>query len=206
MNRALFAAFQAHPGMEDPLDPALASMIRNLEAKTGRSLDAWMALVRECGVEKHGGQVKFLKEEHGLTHGYANTVVLLARDGLPGSVAGGEEAEVSLFAGKKEGLRPTYDALRAALVGLGGDVEVSPKKSYVSFRRKKQFALAQPSTATRLDLGLNLRGVEPEGRLESADGFNAMCSHRAVAPLPGITQPTCAGHRDDAAGNGGRNI
>ena len=49
---------------------------------------------------------------------------------------------------------------------LGKDVEVAPKKAYVSLRRNKQFALIQPSTRTRVDLGLNLKGVEPEGRLE----------------------------------------
>lgn len=166
------------------MDPALKTMIRNLEAKTGRPLDAWVTVVRESGVEKHGGQVKLLKEEHGLTHGYANMVAMIARDGLPGPAGGGEDAEAALFTGRKEGLRPTYEALRAALVGLGGDVEVSPKKAYVSFRRKKQFALAQPSTATRLDLGLNLKGVDPSGRLESADGFNAMCSHRVRLESP----------------------
>ena len=61
---------------------------------------------------------------------------------------------------------------------LGTDVELSPKKAYVSLRRNKQFALIQPSTATRLDLGLNLKGVEPAGKLEASGSFNAMCSHR----------------------------
>jgi len=75
-------------------------------------------------------------------------------------------------------LKPAYDAVREAILGFGDDVEPSPKKAYVSFRRKKQFVLVQPSTATRLDVGLNLKGVEPSGRLESAEGFNAMCTHR----------------------------
>ena len=48
----------------------------------------------------------------------------------------------------------------------------------MSLRRKKQSALVQPSTAKRFDLGLNLKGVAPEGRLEASGGFNAMCSHR----------------------------
>jgi hypothetical protein len=62
--------------------------------------------------------------------------------------------------------------------GLGKDVEVSPKKGYVSLRRNKQFGLIQPSTATRLDLGLNLKGVAPSGWLEASGSFNAMCTHR----------------------------
>jgi hypothetical protein len=57
-------------------------------------------------------------------------------------------------------------------------VEVSPKKTYVSLRRSKQFALVQPSTADRLDLGLNLKGVAATGRLEPSGSFNAMCTHR----------------------------
>jgi predicted transport protein len=164
------------------MDPSLESMIRNLKEKTGRSLDDWAALVRESGLEKHGQQVKLLKEEHGLTHGYANLVVTVSRSGLPGPGEMGAEAdaeaEASLFAGKREGLRPIWDVLRAELLALGPDVELAPKKAYVSLRRRTQFALVQPSTASRLDLGLNLKGVDPVGRLEAAGSFNAMCSHR----------------------------
>ena len=57
-------------------------------------------------------------------------------------------------------------------------MEVSPKKAYVSVRRKKQFAIIQPSTKTRLDVGLNLKGVEPNGSLEASGSWNAMCTHR----------------------------
>ena len=57
----------------------------------------------------------------------------------------------------------------------GGELDVSPKKTSVSLRRKKQFALIQPSTKTRIDLGLNLKGVAPEGRLEAMSG---MCTHK----------------------------
>ena len=62
--------------------------------------------------------------------------------------------------------------------GLGDDVELAPKKAYVSLRRSKQFAIVQPSTKTRLDLGLNLGAMPPAGRLEAAGSFNAMVTHR----------------------------
>ena len=48
----------------------------------------------------------------------------------------------------------------------------------MSLRRKKQFGLVQPSTADRLDVGINLKGVAPQGRLEASGSFNAMVSHR----------------------------
>jgi Domain of unknown function (DUF5655) len=44
--------------------------------------------------------------------------------------------------------------------------------------RNKQFALVQPSTATRLDVGLNLKDITPGGRLEPSGSFSAMVSHR----------------------------
>jgi hypothetical protein len=57
-------------------------------------------------------------------------------------------------------------------------VDVSPKKTYVSFRRSKQFALVQPSTKDRIDVGINLKGVPSGPRLEASGSFNAMVSHR----------------------------
>ena len=61
---------------------------------------------------------------------------------------------------------------------LGKDVEVAPKKTYVSLRRNKQFAIVQPTTKTRVDLGLNLSDVDTSDRLEAAGSWNSMCSHR----------------------------
>jgi hypothetical protein len=75
-------------------------------------------------------------------------------------------------------MRPIYDALVAAISKFGKDVEFSPKKAYVSLRRSKQFGLIQPSTATRVDVGMNLKGIPAQGRLEPSGSFNAMVSHR----------------------------
>jgi Domain of unknown function (DUF4287)/Domain of unknown function (DUF5655) len=147
-----------------------ATMIANLEAKTGRTLADWTEVVRASGLAKHTERVALLKTDHGLGHGYANLIVHRAADDAGDLVA-------SQYAGAKEGLRPVYEAIVEAAQGFG-EVEIAPKKAYVSLRRTKQFALVQPSTASRLDLGLNLRDIEPEGRLEAAGSFNAMVSHR----------------------------
>jgi predicted transport protein len=66
----------------------------------------------------------------------------------------------------------------AAVAKLGKDVEVAPKKAYVSLRRAKQFALIQPSTKTRVDVGIQLKDAAPSGRLEASGSFNSMVSHR----------------------------
>jgi hypothetical protein len=160
-------------------DQAEATMMRNLEEKTGKTLDEWIAIARATGQNKHGEVVKILKERHGLGHGYANLVVHRMNAASKAASGSGEADLVEeQYAGLKAGLRPVYDALIRTVEGFGNDVEVSPKKTYVSLRRSKQFALIQPSTKDRVDLGIQLKGVAAEGRLESSGSFNAMVSHR----------------------------
>jgi hypothetical protein len=155
-----------------------AAMIAGLKEKTGKTIDQWVAIVKKSKLEKHGEIVSMLKSEHELGHGYANLITHYARGGVPAAGAGTEDLLGAQYAGAKAGLRPIYDALIAAITKFGGDVEVSPKKTYVSLRRSKQFALIQPSTATRVDVGINLKGTPAAGRLEASGSFNAMVSHR----------------------------
>lgn len=164
--------------MSEKIDVAMESMIRNLAEKTGKSLDEWVSLVRASGLGKHGEIVTMLKGEHGLGHGYANLVAHSAAAASAPPPPAGDDAVDAVYAGDKAGLRPIHDALMVAIHAFGGDVELAPKKGYVSLRRNKQFALIQPSTKTRVDLGLQLKGVPPEGRLEAAGSWNAMVSHR----------------------------
>lgn len=157
----------------------LATMVANLAEKTGKPLESWLVIVKKSGTAKHGEIVKFLKTEHGMGHGYANLVAQRAlAAAAPEPPAGGADLVVAQYAGAKAGLRPIYDALIQAVRGFGSDVDVSPKKTYVSLRRNKQFALIQPSTATRVDVGINLKGAKTSGRLEVSGSFNAMVSHR----------------------------
>lgn len=166
------------------------SMIANMTEKTGKPLEAWLGVVSRSGLTKHGEILKFLKTEHGMTHGFANLAAHLAQ-------GDGDTAEDDLiaaqYAGPKSALRPIYEALIETAKALGGDVEIAPKKTYVSLRRSKQFALIQPSTKTRVDLGLNLKDADPAGRLESSGSFNAMVSHRVrLTSLDDVDHDVCA--------------
>ena len=53
------------------MDQATQTMIANLAKNTGKSLEEWIDIVNRKGFGKHGEILKFLKEEHGLTHGAA---------------------------------------------------------------------------------------------------------------------------------------
>jgi predicted transport protein len=153
------------------------TMLRNLEKQTGKSLEQWIKIAQTTELTKAREIVNHLKAEHGLTFGYANLIALKTL----GSDAGSSNAEDLIstqYSGAKAQLKPIYDALLSEVRKFGNDVEVAPKKAYVSLRRKKQFACFQPSTATRMDVGINLKGVEPTKRLELSGSFNSMVSHR----------------------------
>ena len=157
-------------------ETAEATMIANLQDKTGKSLVAWVKIAKASKQAKHGKMVALLKSRHGLTHGYANLVAHRTLKSAAGDAAP-DDLVASQYSGKKADLKPIYDALITAVTKFGA-VEVSPKKAYVSLRRAKQFAIFQPSTATRLDVGIKLKDVEPVGRLEASGSFNSMVSHR----------------------------
>jgi len=166
-------------------DAAMVSMAENLKEKTGKSLEEWVAILKRKNFEKHGEMVAFLKKDHGIGHGYANLVAHTARGditlsaGAPVAAAsGGGNPADEIYTGPKAALRPIHDSLMAAIQKFGNDVEIAPKKGYVSLRRSKQFALIQPSTKDRVDVGIQLKGAPPKGRLEASGSFSAMVSHR----------------------------
>ena len=151
----------------------IETMKANLLAKTGKSVDDWIGLVRGSGLDRHGDQMKLLKDEHGLTHGFANLVCQLAK--ADPATTDGDLLDAQ-FAGKPD-IRPVYDALAAYARALGGDVEVSVKKTSVALRRSKNFAMITPATKSRLDVGLNLKGEPGTDRLK-AEKPGSMCTHK----------------------------
>jgi len=80
--------------MADP-NAALATQIRNIEAKTGQSMAQLTALVQASGLGKHGEIRSMLIERFGLGYGDANTVAALARQA---SYCGNGLAKTTRFA------------------------------------------------------------------------------------------------------------
>ena len=165
------------------VDEGLEAQIRNIEQQYGKPLSEWIAIVTESGLTKHTDIVAMLKSQYGMSHGSAHRVALKAREADAASIvkaaeASGRDPAALLYSGKKAGLKPLHDALMTAITTFGDDIELAPKKGYVSLRRKKQFAMIQPTTATRIDLGLILKNVPATERLESAASFNALFTHR----------------------------
>ncbi len=158
------------------MEKAVVSMLENLKEKTGHSLEEWKVLIASQNLAKHGEIVKFLKETHSVTHGYASEIALKVLGSDADSSNDADKFIVSQYKGK-EHLKAFYDNLIAEIQKFGGEFDIQPKKTYVSLKRKKQFIILNPASKTRFEIGFNLKGVEPKGKLE-AEKPNGICSHK----------------------------
>jgi predicted transport protein len=158
------------------MNQAAQTMINNLHKNTGKTLEQWIVIVNKENFEKHGEIIKFLKEKHKFTHGFANLVAHKAKSANSGSSENKDELIDNQYQGK-ENLKPIFEKLIKEILTFGNDIEIAPKKNYVSLRRKKQFAILNPATKTRFEIGLNLKGQEPTTKLEM-EMPNSMCSHK----------------------------
>ncbi|HRR09231.1 MAG TPA: DUF5655 domain-containing protein [Rhodothermales bacterium] len=149
------------------VDKAIATQLQNIQAKTGKALHELEAQMLATGLTKHGELRDYFIKEMGLGHGDANTLVHILRKTDGASMADGLDEEAiltSIYTGTKADLRPIHDRLMVALADFG-TFEVAPKKGYVSLRRKKQFAMIGPGSKSRVDVGINMKGVDGTDRL-----------------------------------------
>lgn len=173
--------------MSGTVDPARASYVKGIEAKTGKPLGELLELVDSWGPGKHGELLSKAKETLGLGHGHANLLVHLARERAEAADSGAANTESdpldSIYVSSKEPLRPLHVALMARLDKDLGPFEIAPKKAYVSLRRSKQFAMVGPGSRGRLEVGINHRTAEGSARFEPL-GPGKMCSHRVFVTTP----------------------
>lgn len=155
------------------MEKALQTMIDNMPEKTGKSLEEWKKILQSKSFVKHSEAVNFLKKEHQVTHGFANTIVTLSKEENHSE----DDLVENQYKGK-EALIPLYEALLEMVSSFGNDVTITPKKISVSIIRKKQFALIKPTTKTRIDLGLKLKDKPTTDRLGNSGPFGTMCTHR----------------------------
>ena len=163
------------------VDKAIQTQLTNIQAKTGQTLDQLRAVLQRSSLTKHGEIRAMFQRDLGLGYGDANmlTRTLLATDaeGTTGAQAAAPDNPAdSRYTGAKAALRPIHDRLMAEIEQLGV-FEIAPKKSYLSLRRKKQFAMVGPATNTRVEVGLNMKGVAPTARLTEMPS-GGMCQYK----------------------------
>lgn len=151
------------------IDQAYETQLNNIQKKTGKSMEELAAIIRGSGLTKHSEIRALLQRDLDLGYGDANTLVhfVLKSDGTSAAQASGTstgDVLDEIYSGPKAELRPIHDRLMEA-INQFGEFEVAPKKGYVSLRRKRQFAMIGPATKTRVEVGLNMKGVETTERL-----------------------------------------
>lgn len=149
--------YDVHPGVA-----MVQKWVAELKAKTGRSLEEWIALAKKDGPKNEKERSEWLKTKHKLGTNSAWWI----SERVEGK--GGEEdtPEAYLktavvyveeqYAGAKEKLRPLCDELLKLGKSIGADVKACPCKTMVPLYREHVFAQIKPTTNTRIDLGIAL--------------------------------------------------
>jgi hypothetical protein len=167
------------------LDKAVQTQLANIQKKTGKTLEQLYAWLGSTGLAKHGQLRDAAKSDLGLGHGDANTLVtlFLRSTGAATAPAATPDAAVDgLYTGPKAELRPIHDRVMAAIGGFGG-FEIAPKKTYLSLRRAKQFAMVGPATKTQVEIGLNARDLPAGDRLVALKP-GGMCQYKVRISTP----------------------
>lgn len=160
----------------------------NIKAKTGMTPDDFMAAAKKKGMLKDGVTateiIDWLKADYGLGYGHAGAIYKLIRDSKSPKLSVDDKVDKH-FAGAKEHWRASYDKIVAKAEKFGADgIEIDPAAAYVSLKRgSKKFAVIA-TTKDRFDVGIKLKGVEPEGRFEAAGKWNEMVTHRVQVTDP----------------------
>lgn len=163
------------------LNQAIETQMRNIQTKTGRSLDELAAMIRRSGFSKHGEIRDLFHREMGLGYGDANalTHAILQSDGTRAAQTknlSGEGVLDTIYTGSKATMRPIHEKIMTQVLQFG-EFEILPKMGYISLRRRRQFAMIGPATNTRFEVGLNAKGLESGRRLlEQLPG--GMCNYK----------------------------
>lgn len=181
--------------MSNP-ESALATQLKNIETRTGKSLAELAQIVKKSGLAKHGEIRDMLKRDLKMGHGDASTLVHHVLNPVGPTAAGGsggslDEIVAGYYSGPKAALRPIHDRLMSEVKKFG-EFEIAPKKTYLSLRRKKQFAMIGPATNTRVEVGLNMKGVPATDRLIALPP-KGMCDYKVNLTAPDQVDATVIG-------------
>jgi hypothetical protein len=153
-------------------DEMMGAVTASLAARTGRSLEEWVALVQASGIDPldQNAVRRWLRVEHGVPQNSQWAIADAAARAAGWVRPTVEEYIDSQYRGAKAALRPIYDALAGAIVRLGDDVSVEGRGGYTPFVRGRQFAAVAAAARDRVDLGLRFTDAPASGRLQPSSG------------------------------------
>jgi hypothetical protein len=160
--------------------------IDTIKAKTGMDPDDFQKIAESrgllVGAIKAGPIQKWLKDDYDLGAGHSMALISVFRSRLL-EVPSKEQAIDKFFAGPKALWQLAWDELMSAVMKFGSDVSLQPTDAYIGLvRAGRKFAIVA-TTATRMDVGLRLKGEPPTERLALAGSWNTMVTHRVRLPV-----------------------
>jgi Domain of unknown function (DUF5655) len=152
-----------------------------LQSRTSQDVAAWNRRVAEAGLPDEQALRAWL-EGQGVT-GYGQALLVWERFGYPDFLTAEADELIDGQYSDRPQLRPVFDAVLAALPAVGL-ATVQARRTMVSFvTPRRTFAVVQPTTKSRVDLGLRLEDERPGGRLLAARDLGA-ATVRIPLPRP----------------------
>ena len=163
----------------------MSAQIRaQIERQTGETGAQWNAKIRAEASPKNEPQLRRWLAERGIT-GYPAMYLVYETFGYPDYLQKDADVLIDEQYADRPGIRPIFDRVLDVLPTVG-TVEVQARKTYVALLSpKRTFASIQPTTKTRVDIGLRLDGLAPQGRLQEAKSIGqSSMTHKLAISSP----------------------
>jgi predicted transport protein len=161
-----------------------------LQRETGTDVAGWNARIREWGASDAASLKAWLNEQ-GVT-GYPAMLLGYETFGYPDYLQASADELIDGQYRDKPAIRPIYDKLISELPNVG-EVEVQARKTYVALiGPKRTFASIQPTTRTRVDVGLRFDDATDAKGLEPAKsiGQSSMTHRLALSSADDVNRET----------------
>lgn len=130
-----------------------ASVRESLAAKTGKSLEEWVAVMAACPEMATRTRLKWLKNTHGVGQNYGAMILDAA---FPENALGWDEPQALREALWRDAGSLAVLKVIEAVAAKVPDVTSGQRKTYTSFSRKVQFAAIRPLKSGGAVMGLKL--------------------------------------------------
>jgi len=152
---------------------------RQLERQTGEDVQAWNRKIKAAAPADEPALRAWLGEHD--VAGYPAMLLAWETFGYPAFLVASADELVDAQYADRPDLRPIFDAVVTVVSAFDG-VDIQARKTYVSLiSPRRTFGIIQASTKKRVDVGLRLDGVEPEGRLLVAKSLGTDTVTRRIA-------------------------
>lgn len=183
-----------------PLVDYSQSLLANMQQRTGRTFEEWVALTKKQQL----GTVKERKDWLKATHGIGSSTGQMIADMVDGNgwdwvnpeayLQTADRFYAAMFADKKAHLQPIAEALIETVQQLGSDVKVCPCQTIIPVYRTHVFAEIKPATLKRIDLGFAFGNTPPSPKLIDTGGFakkNRITFRYPLESVDDLTKEVC---------------